>query len=142
MTTTKLRETGARVLVVDDSEELRLLLTVALRGKRLAVDTASDGREAIEKLSVETYRVLALDLMMPEVSGWDVIEWMIAHPERKPHTVIVLTANDRDVLQKLKPVVNAVIFKPFDVVEVAAYVAACCKAPRERRRKRVVGKRL
>lgn len=78
--------------------------------------------------------------MMPEVTGWDVIAWLAANPHRKPKTVIVVSATDRELLQDLDPtVVNAVIFKPFDLTQLSAYVKASCELPHyDRRRSRIV----
>jgi adenylate cyclase len=128
------------VLVVDDQQTLRELVKTALKRRKLVVDAAPDGLAAIEKLRQHEYRVLALDLMMPVVSGWDVLEWLKQHPDRKPHSVIVVSATDREVMNRLDPgVVNAIIFKPFDVIELSAYIAACSRvASADRRRKRVV----
>ena len=129
------------VLVVDDQEMLRTLVRIALKRRRLAVETAVDGAAAIARLRERTFRVLVLDLMMPVVSGWDVVEWLAKNPERKPHSVIVVTATERDVMHRLDPsVVNAIIFKPFDVLELVAYIAAASEVPRERRSRRVVTK--
>jgi hypothetical protein len=65
---------------------------------------------------------------------------MAEHPERKPNTVIVVSAMDRALLRDLDPkVVNAVIFKPFKVTQLVAYVTASCELRRQdRRRARVV----
>ncbi len=84
---------------------------------------------------------MVLDLMMPRVSGWDVIDWLSENPKRKPRTVIIVTAADRNVIQELNPeVVNAVIFKPFDVFDLASYVHSCLKArvQGDRRKRRIV----
>jgi len=77
---------------------------------------------------------------MPLVSGWDVIQWLAGNRERKPTTVIVVTAMDRDLLQTLDAsVVNAVIFKPFDLIQLVAYVNASCElSHRDRRRSRII----
>lgn len=131
------------VLIVDDLKALRDLLDAALRQAKLPAEAVGDGEAAIEKLSTREYRVMLLDLMMPGVSGWDVLDWLAKHPDRKPKTVIVVTAADREVMHRLNPdVTNAIIFKPFDVFEVTAYVKACCtdRIPTDRRHKRVVGK--
>ena len=63
-----------------------------------------------------------------------------ANRERKPQTVIVVSATDRALLRELDPsVVNAVIFKPFDVMQLSAYVKASCNLPHvDRRRSRIV----
>lgn len=128
------------VLITEDDPSIRNLLAVALRRRRLKLATASDGRQALEMLERQEWLVLVLDLMMPNVTGWDVISWLAEHPERKPNTVIVITATERSLLQNLDPtVVNAVIFKPFDIVQLAAYVKASCElGHRDRRKSRIV----
>src|SRR5947209_7424491 len=78
---------------------------------------------------------LILDLMMPTLTGWEVIDWLAAHRERKPGTVIVVSATERELLRQLDPtVVNAVIFKPFDIHQLGAYVKASCELPHHDRR--------
>ena len=81
-----------------------------------------------------------LDLMMPEVTGWEVISWLAEHRDHKPQTVIVVSATERAHLQQLDPtVVNAVIFKPFDVMQLSADVKASCDLRHvDRRRSRIV----
>jgi len=131
-----------QVLVAEDDKPLRKLIELTLRRERLSVVTAADGEEAIRELSRARFRVLVLDLMMPKVSGWDVIEWLRDHPERAPRTVIVSTAADRSILTALDPgVVNAILIKPFNTHELAGYVHRCCATmvDRDRRRKRLVG---
>ncbi|MGA7614559.1 MAG: response regulator [Thermoanaerobaculia bacterium] len=130
------------VLVVDDDTAVRNLIRISLEREKLEVVTALDGLEAIQHLEDERCSVLILDLMMPRVSGWEVIEWLKLHPERAPRTVVVVTAADRVVFSQLDPeVVNAIIVKPFDVYELAGYVSRCCEAPvdRDRRQKRLIG---
>lgn len=132
---------GKKVLVVDDDVALRDLIAAILGRERLQADTASDGEKAVEKLGSHRYSVLILDLMMPKLSGWEVIGWLKANPERRPRTVIVNTAADRSVLNEVDPdVVNAIFVKPFDVTELGAYVRACAtlNLRRDRRRRRVV----
>jgi CheY-like chemotaxis protein len=129
------------VLVVEDDAAIRRLLAVALRHQDLNVTTAKDGMEAIELLEKHRYRVLILDLMMPRVTGWQVIDWLKHKPAGKPRSVIVVSATNREVIRELEPeVVNAIVFKPFDVNELAGYVKACCGPMNDDRRvKRMVG---
>lgn len=133
--------TAPDVLVVEDDAAIRRLLGASFKRSGLKVATAKDGSEAIDQLRNHCFRVLVLDLMMPRVSGWDVIEWLKAEGTRKPKSVIVVSATNRDVIRELEPaVVNAIVFKPFDVAELTAYVKACCGPAREDRRvKRMVG---
>jgi DNA-binding response OmpR family regulator len=129
------------VLIAEDDAPLRKLVAVALKHENIAADTAADGEDAIRQLEASPRRVLVLDLMMPNIDGWEVIRWLKEHPEHRPHSVIVLTAVDRGVLHQLDPdVVNAIIFKPFDAFELAAYVRACvAREERDRRRGRPLG---
>jgi CheY-like chemotaxis protein len=128
------------VLVAEDDPSIRALIASALRRRRLRLATAENGAEALQHLQNQEWLVLVLDLMMPDVTGWEVIAWLAAHPEKKPKTVIVVSATDRALLEAVNPaVVNAVIFKPFDVLQLSAYVKASCELPhRDRRRSRIV----
>ncbi|GAC1432228.1 MAG: hypothetical protein NVSMB68_04670 [Thermoanaerobaculia bacterium] len=133
-------ENTCQVLVTEDDPAIRSLIAAALRRRKLGLVTACDGEEALRLLEERDWLGLILDLMMPAVTGWEVIEWLAAHPDRKPKTVIVVSATDRSLLQDLNAtVVNAVIFKPFNVVQLAAYVKASCELQHEdRRRSRIV----
>jgi CheY-like chemotaxis protein len=130
------------VLVADDDAVLRKLIVTMLRRQRsVDITEASNGEQAIEHLARgEAWQVLVLDLMMPTVSGWDVIDWLSANRDRAPKSVIVVSAADRTILQKIDPaVVNAIIFKPFDVHQLGAYVkSACALQLPDRRKRRVV----
>ena len=128
------------VLLAEDDPSIRTLIASALRRRRLGMAMAANGEEALEHLKRQDWRVLVLDLMMPAVTGWDVIDWLAANRDRKPKTVIVVSATDRKLLAQLDPtVVNAVIFKPFDVLHLSAYVKASCELPhKDRRRSRLV----
>lgn len=129
------------VLVTEDDPELRKLLALALRRSRIEVETAANGEEAIRFLRDREWFVLVLDLMMPVVSGFEVVSWLADHPERKPKTSLVVSAMNREALQQLDPtVVNAIIFKPFDIAILAAYVKKACELEQQdRRRARIVG---
>jgi two-component system phosphate regulon response regulator PhoB len=132
---------GNRVLIAEDDLSLRKLVATALRREGLDVTTTVHGGEAVTELERTCWDVLVLDLMMPTMSGWDVIAWLARHPDRKPRSVIVVSAASRAILRELDPaVVNAIIFKPFDVLQLGAYVKAACKLPTpDRRKTRTVG---
>lgn len=130
------------VLVVEDEIPLLKLMKTALEHEGIAVATAQDGAEAIDCLSKGKYRVVLLDLMMPRVNGWEVIAWLKAHPDRRPYSLVVVTAADRNVFAELDPeIVNAIIIKPFDTWELIGYVKRCCDhgGGHDRRKRRVVG---
>lgn len=128
------------VLVAEDDASIRALIVSALRRRNMQLALAENGGEALVHLQNQEWLVLVLDLMMPHVTGWDVIRWLAANPARKPKTVIVVSATDRAMLQELDPtVVNAVLFKPFDIMQLAAYIKASCELGHDdRRRTRMV----
>jgi len=128
------------VLIAEDDPAIRALLVTALRRRKVPSMTAANGVEALQHLKDQDWLVLVLDLMMPSVTGWDVINWLAANADRKPKTVIVVSATDRALLKELDPsVVNAVIFKPFDPMQLSAYVKASCDLTHsDRRRTRIV----
>jgi CheY-like chemotaxis protein len=139
--TTRLTPECGEVLIVEDDAAIRRLLGMTFKRQGLRVTMAQDGIEAVEALQHRAFRVVILDLMMPRMSGWEVIDWMRDHPSDKPRTLIVVSATNRDVLHELDPeVVNAIVFKPFDVYELTGYVTACCTAPidLDRRSKRMI----
>ncbi len=127
------------VLVVEDDPAIQRLIAATLQRQNIPVVIASNGAEAIERLSMDTFSMITLDLMMPEVSGWDVIEWLRANPGRRAGSVTVISASDESVFGKLDPsIVNAVFIKPFDVSALGAYITATLGHIPDRRRRRVV----
>ncbi len=129
-----------RVLVSEDDPAIRRVLALTLRRRHVEVELTEHGADAIAAMQRQRFAVLVLDLMMPYVNGWEVIRWIAEHPEHRPRSVLVMSAADRESLKSLDPaVVNAIIFKPFDVSLVAAYVTSTLKLERpDRRRARIV----
>lgn len=134
------RTTLPRVLVAEDEAAIRRLLGTTLRRRRLDVELAEDGLAALRALERARWDVLVTDLMMPGFNGWDLLRWLRDHPERRPASVIVVSAADREMLRDLDPaVVNAIFFKPFDVLQLGAYVKNVAqRGGRDRRRARTL----
>ena len=115
-----------RALVVEDDPAIRRLVEKLLRRHAIDIDTAADGRTAIDKLRTNRYSVLVLDLMVPEMNGFDVIDHI--KTEGYPIPVAVVSAVSQQALTKLDlDVVKVVISKPFDVDEFTKAVVALCK---------------
>ena len=105
-----------RVLVVDDEPAIRLLVTKALEKNGFAVDTAVDGVDALHKLEQGTYHLMVLDVMMPRLDGFGVIEKIA---DDKGPKVLIMTAASPAVLKQLpRDRVAGVITKPFDIREL------------------------
>lgn len=120
-------EQSRRVLVVDDDPEVRKLLVTALRPRALVIDEAPGGRQAIELLRENAYGVVLLDLLMPEVDGFDVLHAIDDRVTSSP-IVLVVSGAERRLLDQLNSTkIHGVVRKPFDPHEVAEVVAACAE---------------
>jgi DNA-binding response OmpR family regulator len=83
---------GKRILVVDDDENILNLERTILEQKGFDVTTAGGGKEALERLEKETFDLVLLDVMMPEVDGFTVCRRIKDDPKLKDTPVIFLTA--------------------------------------------------
>lgn len=118
--------TSAEVLVVDDDEAIRNMVGRILQRAGFQVECARDGFEAIEKLAGHDYSVVVLDLMMPRVDGYGVIEFLRRTKVNVLRKVIVLTAGSTSRI-RTEPVYE-VMTKPFDIqqlVQTATECSAC-----------------
>jgi CheY-like chemotaxis protein len=118
-------EQNRRVLVVDDDRQVRQILVASLRLKSLTIDEAADGREAIDLLRQHTYNVVLLDILMPNVDGFDVLTAIDEEATSAP-IVLVVSGAERSLLRELdSKQIHGIVRKPFDPQEVANVVAAC-----------------
>lgn len=112
-----------RLLVADDDQSIRQLVCTIVRREHLDVDCVADGREAIESLHRNEYAVILLDLMMPRVDGFGVIEHLRAHPQSFKPVVIVMTAYADQKFKQVDPeIVAGLLRKPFDIVELTGVI--------------------
>ena len=115
-----------RALVVEDDPAIRRLVEKLLTRLRIDIDTAPDGRVAIDKLQAGHYSVIVLDLMVPEINGFEVIEFVKRENLRVP--VAVVSALSQQALTRLDlDIVKLVISKPFDVDEFTKAILTLCR---------------
>ena len=123
---TQPQQSVPRVLVSDDDPSIRQLLGTIVRRERLPVDLAADGAEAIALLRQHTYSVILLDLMMPRVDGFGVIQHLREHRAVPKPVVLVITAYADQKFKEVDPeIVAGVIRKPFEVADVGSLVKHC-----------------
>jgi CheY-like chemotaxis protein len=106
-----------KVLLADDEPALREVLGAFLREEGFEVLEAADGREAMALLHSERPAALLLDLMMPQMSGWEVLDALEQSPAWRDIPCLVLTACIPDA--SLHGRVDAIFEKPFDVEALA-----------------------
>jgi two-component system, OmpR family, response regulator len=112
-----------RILVVEDEALMLKSLAQALREEGYSVDTAPDGREGLYKAQNYDYDAIVLDVMLPHLDGWGVLEKLRA---TKATPVLMLTARDAnsDRVRGLDGGADDYLTKPFDLMELLARIRA------------------
>ena len=115
-----------RILIADDDPSIRRMLAVSLRKDGYQTADACDGREALEAMRAGQADLVLLDLMMPGVTGWEVLTEREAAPELRKIPVIVITAERGDGVAKIRTDgACAVLLKPFELETLRALVKSC-----------------
>ena len=114
------------VLVVDDDPNIRRMIIAALRRDGYHFLEAPNGREGLEAMRTEHPHVVVLDLMMPILSGWDVLRERSNDPALRSIPVILISANrDPEVATAVSQGICAFLPKPFDIGALSALVRSC-----------------
>ncbi|MCL5772968.1 MAG: response regulator [Firmicutes bacterium] len=106
-----------KILLVEDEPSLRQLVTISLKSKEMfELITAKNGREALELASKEKPDLVLLDVIMPQMSGYDVMRELKKNPETASIPVVFMSAcfRSEDSDEGLKMGAVAHICKPFD----------------------------
>lgn len=117
-----------RVLVVDDDVSILRLLAIILRREHYDVDTAGGGEDALAKIERIQYNVIVLDLMMPEVSGFDVLRLVNKRFPQVKCVVILSAGSSLEIASSTNPNVFAALRKPFDITALISVVRRCIDA--------------
>ena len=127
---------GERVLVVDDRPDSRGVTVRFLEREGFEVDTAGSGREALEKLASSPYQLVLLDILLPDITGHEVLESLRTRTGKlAPPPVIVLSV-DREIASIVRAVelgADDYLAKPIDRVLLNARVNATLDKARLRR---------
>ncbi|HET7236698.1 MAG TPA: response regulator [Actinomycetota bacterium] len=116
--------TPTRVLVVDDEPQVVWMLQFGLEADGYETIAARDGVAALEAVRAHRPNVVLLDVMMPVLDGWSVLETLRSLPERDRPRVVVLSARaSRDDRAKAEELgADAFVAKPFNVDDVLGVV--------------------
>ena len=111
-----------RLLVVEDEENLRTVIRKRLMKEGYSVDACGDGQEALDYMAVSPYDTVILDIMMPKMSGMEVLKKMRAGGDQTP--VLFLTAKDgiEDRVKGLDSGADDYLVKPFAFEELLARI--------------------
>ncbi|HYO77133.1 MAG TPA: response regulator [Thermoanaerobaculia bacterium] len=115
------------VLLADDNDATCTLITALLQSE-FVVDVVTDGAEAIEKLKSREYSAILLDLLMPLVDGYAVLDYLTEHrPDTLSHVLVVTASLSSAQMKRVREYdICCVISKPFDVetLQTAVRLAA------------------
>lgn len=117
---------GKRILIADDEPEIGR--AVARLAARIGVeaDVVANGREVIDHLKARRYSIALVDLNMPRLDGWGVLDFLRSRGDAKPGFVFVVTGfRDQAVSIADSATVDAVLYKPVAPEELRALITAC-----------------
>lgn len=113
-----------RVLVADDTKNIRLLVRKCLEMEGFAVDEAADGAQALERLRAENYALAFLDIKMPGASGTEVLRTIRAEGHRTPVVIITAYATVKNAVECTQLGAVSYLHKPFTSDKLRAVLAS------------------
>ncbi len=138
---------GRKVLVIDDEPGIIEIVETNLEGDGFEVISASNGKEGLEKIKSEQPELVVLDVMMPEMDGWEVLRRVEQDPDTAGLPVIMLTAKaaDEDYIHGLEEGAVEYITKPFYPQELVNRIKITLMVlnprMRDERRRNLIAKR-
>ncbi len=113
-----------RILLVEDEEKVSRFVKIGLKAEHFAIDHAADGEAGLEMASINSYDLLIVDLMLPRLSGTDLIRHVRRQNPEVP--IIVLTARDAvtDKVNNFEAGADDYLTKPFAFAELVVRVKA------------------
>ena len=124
--------TKPRILIVEDHPLIAELVETRLRIEGMTPTKCAGGREALAALSAEQYDAVILDIMMPDVDGYEVLRHIRSKPATATLPVIFLTAKatPTDIEKGIALGANHYITKPFSGVDLVRKVRVCLEEHR------------
>ena len=114
---------GKSILVVDDCEDNLLLMELLLQSEGYKVKSANGGIEGLAQINKQSPDLIILDLMMPDMSGLEVIEHLKNKCQILNIPIMLLTANS-DVRQEDIHDIDALCYKPFDIDSILETISS------------------
>ena len=123
------------ILIVDDSAVNRDLLSRQVQAQGYQIATAVDGKQAIAMIQTGAYDLILLDIIMPEVNGYEVLQWIRASPWRHIPTIMISALDRLDsVIRCIEMGAADYLAKPFNSTLLKARLGACLEQKRLRDR--------
>jgi CheY-like chemotaxis protein len=114
------------ILVVEDDPAIRRLVRMVLERRGYRVETATDGIEAVLKLGLSDYDAIVLDLMMPNLDGFALMDtFSKKDPDRLRRIIVTSAASPAIIRERMHGQPFSILPKPFDLDELQRRVLAC-----------------
>jgi DNA-binding response OmpR family regulator len=112
------------IMLVDDDNDLRTLMAMILKRSGYTVQQAEDAHQALEQLNISTPDLFLLDVMMPEIDGFELTQRLRAMPETAEHPILLLSARTDPLIQKkgLESGANRYLTKPIPTNELVSTI--------------------
>ncbi|MGL5836528.1 MAG: PP2C family protein-serine/threonine phosphatase [Waterburya sp.] len=124
---------GYRILVVDDSVINREILADQVQAEGYQVATAKDGKQAIQMIQTGTFDLILLDIIMPEIDGYEVLQWIRHSPWKHIPTIMISALEQMDsVVKCIEMGAEDYLTKPFNSILLKARLGACLEQKRLR----------
>ena len=122
-----------RILIIEDDTETRILLRKGLEAAGLEVDTVWGGEKGLQAAQSGSFHAVVLDVMMPGMTGFEVLEALRQSEGTMDLPVVVLTARTEEEVKKraLAAGANAFVTKPFKIGDLVHTIRECLDAPGE-----------
>ena len=127
--------TGERILVVDDEPDLQRLLTFNLRGAGFEAEAVATGEEGLAAAARARPAVIVLDVMLPDIQGFEVCRRLRADADLADVPIMMLTArvDEADHVRGFALGIDDYVVKPFSVREIVMRIRALARLAAERR---------
>lgn len=121
----------ARILVVDDDESIRKTLEAILRGKGYHVDTAENGKQAIEKTNNDFYNVALIDVRLPDMDGTELIGRLKETEPRMAKIILTGFPSQQNAIDAVNMGADGYVLKPFDAAGLLMTIEKHLKRQKE-----------
>ncbi|MCH2106105.1 MAG: response regulator transcription factor [Planctomycetes bacterium] len=120
----KAETVGQRILIIEDEESIALGVRDALQHHGHQVDVCMDGEAGLERARADRYDLLVLDLMLPGISGFELIETLRREGSRLRIVILSAKSEESDILRGLELGADDYVCKPFSPLELLARIEA------------------
>ncbi|WP_457639124.1 response regulator [Persephonella sp.] len=117
-----------KILIIDDNSQNRLLIKMVLQKKGYSIIEAEGGMEGINTARQMHPDLILLDMMMPEIDGWKVLQMLKEDSETKNIPVVVFTALDSiENIESIQQYIKGIIYKPLDINRLYSVIEKAVK---------------